>query len=252
MNKIDKKVLKTVKVTRDNFFNSDLEKKFYNCYREVFSQDGEEEWSEYKICKVCDKHFGFQTLHGSKDFLSVDHGLEEKCPACGSVLSLYHSDESIKKKIEDIFNTSIYSFFLLKEKQDVVGFIIGYTDSFRNVWKTSLRKIFGEKPNELIYKRLNEKVCYIDEIGILRKKRLGVIPILLLFSKFFRDQQVSLLRSRFKSVIFWTAKHSKIYDFTNQFKRNIIYKDPNSQKIIIDIKLFRILIKLWIAKIIYL
>ncbi|MBU1163948.1 hypothetical protein KKA15_00105 [Patescibacteria group bacterium] len=252
-----------IKINEDNFFaDSNLLKNFFNCYRDVFSHAGSNEWGEYKKCNVCSKVYSIEDIYGKNKYefiLDIEHNYKEKIHKCdcGGNLLYYYSDKVLMEKMKLYFTKDSLSFFLLTSNKEnkIVGFIIGYIDTVQNVINEKLKPVFGNFLNLENFNENINRIVYVDELGIAIPYRVGKLPLFSLLTSFILDVNHNIIDNgiNLKKIWFWTSTNSKLYSLINRYKTEVVLRSKNyDHKVVISVRFKYILFKLLIFKLIYL
>ena len=213
-------------VTPNDFLDPEVRKKIFSTYRDIFGHGGDHEWGEYARCASCKKVYDIETVHGFKEYIHIS-SLPTELPesrCCSAPLEYFYEENLLEKRFKSILSKNGVMYVLKDEKKDhIVGLIIGCVCELHFAWREYIQdKLILQKGFQSAHPESNEKLVYIDEIGVVKSHRHGRFPFFSLFHAFLKKVQKNHSVS---SILFWTHKGSKLYHLTQQVKHEILVED---------------------------
>ena len=201
--------LNVTRITKTSVLNEDADfKSLIKTYREVFGSDerdgqGNVIWGEGFRCERCGKTYPLNLV------------LFKVCECGGPLTECYATDNLKSRLIDEIdINSSNEGFcFSLKNNGVTIGFLWGaLTGKPEVVDQICNNGLKTQRHREDVAKLFDddERILYLAELGILRSSRVGLRPLVLMFTELFllfQDKTID-------SVVAWTSKSSQVYRIT--------------------------------------
>src|SRR3989339_1496300 len=144
-----------VAIKFDPQVQSDMVLDLVHCYRQVFA---EEPWHEWKKCPKCGKKWGID---------QINELAEMKFMHCGVLVEDYWPIAGVVEDVNHEIGADA-SAWLLKDGDQVIGFIWGYMMPLRNL-QTKIRVMIHEEVQE--NHGSHYLVAYLDDMGLSAEYR---------------------------------------------------------------------------------
>src|ERR1035441_9949526 len=135
------------------------------------------------------------------------HPPSSRC--CGAPLEYFYTDSALEQKFKLLLDKPDALFFVLKDDQSgaIVGLIAGYLGRAGTAWNENIKdKLTLQNGDHPLGAFGDQRVVYIDEIGILRTYRCGRVPFLRLFSSLTKAANDA---GGAMNILFWTRIDSR-------------------------------------------
>lgn len=208
-------------------------KNLFDLYRDIFGHSGKNEWGEYLVCTDCKKLYSIEAVHDITGYTHVSdlpvHPEESKC--CGVAYDHYHTDTDLEKRLNLVIGDASSEAFVLEDTTThaVVGLIVGGFMPGEKAWNSIIKHKL--KLTDQREPSLPRTVLYVDEIGIIKPYRRGIVPVTLLLFAFFKRMRV--LNSGVNDMIFWTSEDSKLFKLIQQLPHSILLRDSSSPALVV-------------------